>query len=161
MNTIHETAIIDEGAVIGENTVVWHFAHIRDSAVIGANCIIGQGVYIDTNVIIGDGCKIQNYACLYDRLVIEDGVFIGPHTCFTNDKYPKSSLWDDSMKKKTIVKQGASIGANSTILPGIIIGKESMIGAGSIVTTNVPAYTLVRGVAAKEFDSSYLRSRFL
>lgn len=143
------TAIIDRGAQIGDKTDIWHHTHIRGSAVIGNNCNIGQGVYIDTNVTIGDNCKIQNYACLYDKTILGNHVFIGPHVCFTNDRYPRSLKWSDEMKHTTIVEDGASIGANCTILPGIQIGSYSIIGAGSVVTKNVPPEKIVFGNPAK------------
>ncbi len=146
---IHETAIVEEGAQLGEGTRVWHFAHIRKGAKIGKNTNIGKDVYIDTNVIIGDNCKIQNFASLYNGLIIGDNVFIGPHVCFTNDLYPRASIWNEERLTKTVVKNGASIGANSTIVAGITIGDSAMIGAGAVVTKDIPNHALVFGNPAR------------
>ena len=141
---IHETAIV-ENATIGEGTNIWHFVHVRKGVSIGKKCNIGKDVYIDSNVIIGDNCKIQNFATLYEGLTIGNDVFIGPHVCFTNDMFPRAKLWDEQRLVKTQVKDGASIGANATIIAGITIGKHAMIGAGSVVTKDVPDYGLVYG----------------
>jgi UDP-2-acetamido-3-amino-2,3-dideoxy-glucuronate N-acetyltransferase len=149
---IHETVDISKKSIIGNNISIWRNVQIREGSVIGDDCIIGKDVYIDKNVKIGNRVKIQNNACLFDGNEIEDGVFIGPYVCFTNDKKPRAINSDGSIKKsidwslsKTLVKYGASIGANSTILSGIIIGKFAMIGAGSVVTKDVPDYGLVFG----------------
>jgi UDP-2-acetamido-3-amino-2,3-dideoxy-glucuronate N-acetyltransferase len=142
---IHETAIVEEGAQLGEGTRVWHFAHIRKGAKIGKNGNIGKDVYIDTNVIIGDNCKIQNFASLYHGLIVGNNVFIGPHVCFTNDLFPRASIWNEERLVKTVVKDGVSIGANSTIIAGITIGESAMIGAGAVVTKDVPNHALVFG----------------
>ena len=141
---IHESAYVED-AEIGKGTRIWHFVHIRTGAKVGNNCNIGKGVYIDTNVEIGDNCKIQNFATIYQGVRIENNVFIGPHVCFTNDINPRAFLWSEERLKKTLVKNGASIGANATILAGITIGEFAMIGAGSVVTKDVPEYTLVVG----------------
>jgi len=146
---IHETAIVEEGAQLGEGTRIWHFAHVRNGAKIGKNGNIGKDVYIDTNVVIGDNCKIQNFASLYHGLTVGNDVFIGPHVCFTNDLYPRACIWTDERLAKTKVKDGASIGANSTIVAGITIGFSAMIGAGSVVTKDVPDYALVFGNPAR------------
>ena len=146
---IHSTAIVEEGAQLGEGTRIWHFAHVRKGAKIGRNGNIGKDVYIDTNVIIGDNCKIQNFASLYHGLTMGNDVFVGPHVCFTNDLYPRVSLWNDDRLIKTIVKDGASIGANSTIVAGITIGVSAMVGAGSVVTKDVPDHALVFGNPAR------------
>jgi acetyltransferase-like isoleucine patch superfamily enzyme len=146
---IHESAIVEEDVEIGEGTNVWHFVHIRKKAKIGKYCNIGKGVYIDLGVIIGDNCKIQNFACLYHGLEVGNDVFIGPHVCFTNDIYPRARIWSNEKVAKTVVKDGASLGANSTILAGLKIGKYSMIGAGSVVTKDVPDYKLVVGNPAR------------
>ena len=149
---IDKTAIVSETANIGKNCKIWHFSHIRDNAVLGDDCIIGDFVYIDCNVKIGSRVKIQNSALIYHGVEIADSVFVGPGVVFTNDKYPRAinsqgelagdSDWEVS---KTEVCYGASIGANSTILPGVIIGKYAFIGSGSVVTKDVPEYTLVVG----------------
>lgn len=141
---IHESAYVED-AEIGDGTNIWHFVHVRKGARIGKNCNVGKGVYIDTKVEIGDNCKIQNFATLYQGVKIGNYVFIGPHVCFTNDVYPRAFIWDEKRLAKTIVKDGASIGANATILAGVIIGKYAMVGAGSVVTRDVPDYKLVIG----------------
>ena len=146
---IHESAYVEDDVEIGENTNVWHFVHIRKGARIGKNCNIGKSVYIDLNVEVGDNCKIQNFATLYHGLTIGNNVFIGPHACFTNDVYPRADIWDENKLVKTVVKDGASIGANSTIVAGVTIGKYAMIGAGAVVTKDVPDYALVIGNPAK------------
>lgn len=145
---IHETAIVEE-AEIGKGTNIWHFVHVRSGAKIGEKCNIGKGVYIDTNVVIGNNCKIQNFASLYQGLTVYDDVFIGPHVCFTNDLHPRAHIWSEDRLINTTVKKGASIGANSTIIAGITIGEYSMIGAGAVVTKDVPDYALVVGNPAR------------
>jgi len=144
----HPTAIIEKNVKIGKNTRIWHFVHIREGAVIGENCNIGKCVYIDTDVKIGNNVKIQNFATIYRGVEIEDDVFIGPHVTFTNDLYPRafSKNWK---VVPTLVKKGASIGANATIICGVTIGEYAMIGAGSVVTRDVPNFGLVYGNPAK------------
>lgn len=142
---IHPTAIVSENATIGGGTKIWHHCHIREYARIGKNCILGKGVYVDVQVTVGDECKIQNYACLYQGVTLGDRVFIGPHVTFTNDIYPRSWQWDAHHLKPTTVKEGASLGANATIVCGTIIGKYSMVGAGTVVTADVPDHALVVG----------------
>jgi UDP-2-acetamido-3-amino-2,3-dideoxy-glucuronate N-acetyltransferase len=146
---IHPTAIVSENASVGEGTKIWHHCHVREYVQIGKACILGKGVYIDVHVVVGDECKIQNYACLYQGVILKDRVFIGPHATFTNDQYPRSWLWDAERLKKTDVKEGASIGANATVVCGTTIGKYSMVGAGTVVTTNVPDHGLVVGNPGK------------
>ena len=141
---IHESAYVED-AEVGEGTKIWHFAHVRKGAHIGKNCIIGKGVYVDTNVEVGDNCKIQNFACIYHGVELSNDVFIGPHVCFTNDIFPRAFLWDEERLTKTRVQEGASIGANATIVAGVAIGKYAMVGAGAVVTRDVPDHGLVFG----------------
>lgn len=145
---IHPTAIVEENVQIGENTRIWHFVHVRKNAKIGKNCNIGKDVYIDTGVSIGNNVKIQNGVSVYRGVTIEDDVFIGPYAVFTNDLYPRSfnEEWE---LVSTLIKKGASIGANSTIVCGVIIGEYAMVGAGAVVTKNVPPYGLVLGNPAR------------
>ena len=145
----HETAIVEKDANIGNNTKIWHFAHIRENTNIGENCNFGKGVYIDFEVKIGNEVKIQNEVSIWNGITIEDNVFIGPHACFVNDLYPRSKIWNKDRIKKTLIKEGASIGANSTILCNLEIGKYALIGAGSVVTKNVPNHGIVIGNPAK------------
>jgi len=145
---IHESAYIED-AVIGEGTNIWHFVHVRKGAKIGRKCNIGKGVYIDINVTIGDNCKIQNFATIYQGVTIGNNVFIGPHACFTNDLYPRAFIWNEDRLEKTVVRDGASIGANSTIIAGVTIGRYAMVGAGAVVTGDVPDYGLVIGNPAR------------
>ncbi len=149
-------SIVDPGAEIGEHTRVWHFCQVRAGARIGRSCILSKGVYVDAGVVIGDNVKIQNNVSLYQGVTVEDGVFIGPHVCFTNDKYPRAINPDGSLKSTddwkvspTIVRYGASIGANATIVCGVTIGRWAMVAAGSVVTRDVPDYALVRGNPAR------------
>jgi acetyltransferase-like isoleucine patch superfamily enzyme len=144
----HPTSEISGDARIGDNTKIWHFAQVREGAVIGKDCIVGKGAYVGAGVKIGSGVKIQNFATIYQGVTIEDDVFIGPHVVFTNDKYPRafSKQWEII---PTVVRRRASIGANSTIICGVTIGIYSMVGAGSVVTRNVPPHTLVVGNPAK------------
>lgn len=149
---IHPTAEVSPQANLGDGTSVWHQAQVRESAAIGSNCIIGKGVYIDAGVSIGNNVKIQNYVSVYQGVYIEDGVFVGPHVCFTNDLRPRAITPDNNLKSanewlliNTRIRHGAAIGANSTIRCGITIGEWSMVGAGSVVTKNIPDYGLAWG----------------
>lgn len=145
----HESAIIDEGAEIGIETRIWHFCHIMPGAKIGAHCNIGQNVFIDNNAVVGNNVKIQNNVSVYNSVVIEDDVFIGPSVVFTNVTNPRSFIERKSEFKKTIVRKGASIGANATLLCGIEIGNYALIGAGAVVTKDVPAFSIVTGNPAR------------
>ena len=147
---VHESSYIDEDVEIGEGTKIWHFCHIQQGARIGKGCSLGQNVNVSNNVIIGDACKIQNSVSLYEGVELEDGVFCGPSCVFTNDltpraRYPKGRAG----YKKTLVKEGASIGANATIVCGYTIGRFAMVAAGAVVTKDVPDYALVAGVPAR------------
>ena len=153
---IHPTADVSDRAEIGEGTIIWHQAQVREDVKIGRDCIIGKGVYVDAGVPIGDNVKIQNYVSVYHGVKIEDGVFVGPHVCFTNDLKPRAINPDDSLKaaddwrlSETLVGHGAALGANPTIRFGITIGEWAMVGSGSVVTKNVPAHGLVYGNPAK------------
>ena len=145
---IHPTAIIDPNAQIGSGSMVWVNVQVRESATVGKNCVLSKDVYVDSNVSIGDECKIQNSVSVYDGVTIECRVFIGPGACFTNDKVPRAFIsgWEIS---KTLIKQGASLGANCTIVCGVVIGEYAMIAAGSVVTKDVPPYMLVSGNPAR------------
>ncbi|PKP54474.1 MAG: N-acetyltransferase [Candidatus Altiarchaeales archaeon HGW-Altiarchaeales-3] len=149
MTSIHKTAEVSKEAKIGKGTGIWHQAQVRENAEIGENCNIGKGVYVDFGVKIGNNCKIQNYVSIYHGVEIEDDVFIGPSVTFTNDLYPRAFIWNEEKVSRTRVKKGASIGANSTIICGITIGEYAMIGAGSVVTKDVPDNALVYGNPAK------------
>ena len=146
---IHESSYIDEGAIIGEKTKIWHFCHIMSGARIGSDCVIGQNVNIGSKAIIGNGVKIQNNVSVYDDVIIEDDVFCGPSCVFTNVINPRAFIDRKNEYKKTIIKKGASIGANATIICGVTIGEYAFIGAGSVVTHDVPPYTLAYGNPAR------------
>ena len=141
----HETVIIDKDCQIGKNTKIWHFSHLMTGCKIGANCNIGQNVVVSPDVVLGENVKVQNNVSIYTGVICEDDVFLGPSMVFTNILNPRSAVNRKSNYKKTIVKQGASIGANATILCGIEIGKYALIGAGSVVTKDVPAHALIIG----------------
>jgi UDP-2-acetamido-3-amino-2,3-dideoxy-glucuronate N-acetyltransferase len=141
----HPTAVIDEGAMIGEGTVVWHFSHIMSGAVVGKNCNIGQNVVVSPRAVLGNNVKVQNNVSVYTGVVCEDDVFLGPSCVFTNVINPRSFISRKAEFKPTRVKKGASIGANATIICGITIGEYAMIGAGSVVTKDVPEYALIVG----------------
>jgi len=147
--TIHPSAIVDEGAQLGEGTRVWHFAHVCAGARIGAACSLGQGVYVGNDVVIGRNVKIQNNVSVYDAVTLEDDVFCGPSMVFTNVINPRSAVSRKHAYKRTLVKQGASLGANCTIVCGVTIGRYAFVGAGAVVTQDVPDYALVVGVPAK------------
>jgi UDP-2-acetamido-3-amino-2,3-dideoxy-glucuronate N-acetyltransferase len=146
---IHESSYADECAEIGEGTKIWHFCHIMPGAKIGKNCSLGQNVNIGSRAIIGNGVKIQNNVSVYDDVIIEDDVFCGPSCVFTNVINPRAFIERKHEYKKTIIKKGATIGANATIICGITIGEYALIGAGSVVTKDVPAYALAYGNPAR------------
>lgn len=146
----HPTAIIEEGAIIGDNTKIWQFSHVMKSAVLGANCILGQNVQVANDVVLGNGVKVQNNVSIYTGVICEDDVFLGPSMVFTNVINPRAFVARKNEFKKTLVKKGASIGANATIVCGNTIGEYAMIGAGAVITKDVPAYALVVGNPAKQ-----------
>jgi len=146
----HETAVVDEGCTIGEGVKIWHFSHIMPNCVIGDKCNIGQNVVISPDVVLGKNVKIQNNVSIYTGVICEDDVFLGPSMVFTNVINPRSAVNRKSEYAKTIVKKGASIGANATIVCGHDIGAFAFIGAGAVVTKNVPDYALLVGNPAKQ-----------
>ena len=146
---VHESSYVDEGAEIGEGTKIWHFSHIMPGSKIGKNCNIGQNVVVLPEVVIGDGVKIQNNVSVYTGVICEDDVFLGPSCVFTNVINPRSFIPRKNEYRKTIVKKGASIGANCTIVCGHNIGRYAFVGAGSVVTHDVPDYALVTGNPAR------------
>ncbi|MBL7778741.1 MAG: N-acetyltransferase [Chitinophagales bacterium] len=146
----HPTAVIDEGCTIGKGTKIWHFSHIMPNCTIGENCNLGQNVVISPEVILGNNVKVQNNVSIYTGVVCEDDVFLGPSCVFTNVTNPRSAVNRRGQYAKTIVKRGASIGANATIVCGHNIGEFAFIGAGAVVTKNIPAYALVVGNPSKQ-----------
>src|SRR5688572_19891686 len=146
----HASAVIDEGCVIGAGTKIWHFSHIMPGCTIGENCNIGQNVVISPEVTLGNNVKVQNNVSIYTGVTCEDDVFLGPSMVFTNITNPRSAVVRKHMYEKTTVKKGASIGANATIVCGHDIGEYAFIGAGTVVTKNVPAYALVVGNPARQ-----------
>jgi len=146
--SIHPTAEVSSKAQIGDGTRIWHWVQVREGAIIGQSCTLGKDAYIDSGVVIGDNCKIENFASLYRGVTLGNRVFIGPHACFTNDKHPRSVSpgWEIV---PTRVEDGASIGANATIVCGTTIGRNAMVAAGAVVTEDVPAHALVAGVPAR------------
>jgi UDP-2-acetamido-3-amino-2,3-dideoxy-glucuronate N-acetyltransferase len=147
---VHPTSVIDPGAVIGKGTKIWHFCHIMGTSVIGRDCILGQNVFVAGNVTIGNQVKIQNNVSLYTGVMCEDDVFLGPSMVFTNVINPRSSVNRKDEYRKTLVRKGATIGANATIVCGITLGKYCFIGAGAVVTHDVPDYALVVGNPARQ-----------
>jgi len=148
--TAHPTAVIDEGCEIGEGTKIWHFSHIMPNCKIGKNCNLGQNVVVSPDVVLGNNVKVQNNVSIYTGVTCEDDVFLGPSMVFTNVINPRSAVNRRGQYAKTIVKQGASIGANATIVCGNDIGKFAFIGAGAVVTKNVPDYALLIGNPARQ-----------
>ncbi len=146
----HETAIIDQPCVIGKGTKIWHFSHLMAGCKIGEHCTIGQNVYIGTNVVLGNNVKVQNNVSVFEGVICEDDVFLGPSMVFTNVINPRSAISRKDEFKKTIVRKGATIGANATIICGNEIGQFAFVGAGSVITSNVPDYALFTGNPAKQ-----------
>ena len=146
---IHPSAIVDEGAVLGKATRVWHFAHVCAGARVGAHCSLGQNVYVGNDVRLGDQVKVQNNVSIYDAVTLEDDVFCGPSCVFTNVINPRSHVSRKSEYQRTLVRRGASIGANATIVCGVTLGEYAFVGAGAVVTRDVAAYAVVTGVPAR------------
>ena len=146
---IHESSYVDENVVIGAGTKIWHFSHILGNTVIGESCTLGQNVVIGPNVSIGSNVKIQNNVSIYDGVTLEDGVFCGPSCVFTNVHNPRSEIERKHEYRKTLVKKGATIGANATIVCGITIGSYAFVGAGALISKNVPDYALIVGVPGR------------
>jgi len=150
MPIIHETAIVDDGSVIGEGSRIWHWVHICGGARIGTGCSFGQNVFVGNKVSIGNNVKVQNNVSVYDNVTLEDDVFCGPSMVFTNVYNPRSAVSRKEEYRNTIVKRGATLGANCTIVCGTIIGRFSFIGAGAVVNRDVPDYALMVGVPARQ-----------
>lgn len=148
--TAHSSAIIDEGAQIGEGSRIWHFVHVCGGAKIGKGVSLGQNVFVGNKVVIGDHCKIQNNVSVYDNVILEDGVFCGPSMVFTNVYNPRSFIERKNQYLSTIIKTGATLGANCTVVCGISIGAFAFIGAGAVVNKDVPQYALMVGVPARQ-----------
>ncbi len=146
----HESAIVDEGATIGEGTKIWHFSHVCSGAVIGNACSLGQNVFVGNQVVIGNNCKIQNNVSVYDNVTLEDDVFCGPSMVFTNVYNPRSAVSRKNEYRDTLFGQGATLGANCTIVCGVTIGRSAFIGAGAVVNKDVPDYALMVGVPARQ-----------
>lgn len=148
--TVHPSAIVDEGAQIGASSRIWHFVHVCGGARIGQDVSLGQNVFIGNKVVIGDRCKIQNNVSVYDNVTLEEGVFCGPSMVFTNVYNPRALIERKSEYRDTLVKKGASLGANCTIVCGVTIGEFAFVGAGAVVNKDVPAYALMVGVPARQ-----------
>lgn len=147
---VHHSAIVDEGATIGDHTRIWHFSHVSSGASIGEHCSLGQNVYIADKVLIGSNVKVQNNVSIYDEVVLEDDVFCGPSMVFTNVLNPRSGVNRKNEYRKTHVRKGGTLGANCTIVCGVIIGAYSFIGAGAVITKNVPDFALMVGVPGEQ-----------
>lgn len=148
--TVHPTAIVDAGAIVGEGSRIWHFAHVCSGAVIGARCSLGQGVFVGNRVRIGENVKIQNNVSVYDNVTLEDDVFCGPSMVFTNVHNPRSAVVRKGEYRDTVVRRGATLGANCTIVCGVTVGEHAFVGAGAVVTRNVPPFALMVGVPARQ-----------
>ncbi len=150
MNRIHETAIVDQGAVLGDNIAIWHWCHVMEGAVIGDGCSLGQGVFVAQGAVLGKRCRVQNHVSIFDGVTLEDEVFVGPSAVFTNVKQPSvKSPVPKEQYAKTLVKKGAAIGAGAVIICGVTIGEGAFVGAGAVVTKDVPDNAVVVGNPAK------------
>ena len=148
--TAHPTAIIDDGAQIGDETRIWHWVHVCGGAIVGERCIFGQNVFIGNDVLIGDNVKVQNNVSVYDSVRIEDDVFCGPSVVFTNVYNPRAAIVRKNEYRETLVRRGATLGANSTIVCGVVIGEYAFVAAGSVVNKNIKPYALMAGVPARQ-----------
>ncbi len=148
--SIHESAVVDDGAQIGAGSRVWHFVHICGGAKIGEGVSLGQNVFVGNKVVIGDRCKVQNNVSVYDNVTLEEGVFCGPSMVFTNVYNPRSLIERKDEYRNTLVKRGASLGANCTVVCGVTIGEFAFVGAGAVITANVPDYALMVGIPARQ-----------
>jgi UDP-2-acetamido-3-amino-2,3-dideoxy-glucuronate N-acetyltransferase len=146
---VHPTAVVDPGAEVGPGTRVWHFTHVMAGARIGAGCVLGQNVFVAGSVVIGPRCRIQNNVSLYDGVILEPDVFVGPSAVFTNVSRPRAAFPRRYRFERTLVEEGATIGANATIRSGLVIGRCALVGAGAVVTRSVPRYALVAGIPAR------------
>jgi UDP-2-acetamido-3-amino-2,3-dideoxy-glucuronate N-acetyltransferase len=142
---VHESAVVDEGAEVGPGTRIWHFTHVMSGAQIGKNCRVGQNCFIGSRAVLGDGVKLQNNVSVYDLVTLEENVFVGPSAVFTNDTNPRAAYPKGGKWIPTLVKKGATIGANSTVLCGTTLGRHCLVGAGAVVTKDVPDYAVVVG----------------
>ncbi len=147
---IDATAVVERGATLGDGTLVWRFAHVMAGARIGRDCTLGQGVFVAGSVVVGDRCKVQNHVSLYDGVVLEDEVFLGPSCVFTNVKHPRAAISRRHAFEPTLVRRGATIGANATLVCGVTVGRHAMVGAGAVVTRDVPDHALYVGVPARQ-----------
>jgi UDP-2-acetamido-3-amino-2,3-dideoxy-glucuronate N-acetyltransferase len=146
----HASAIVDEGAEIGAGSRIWHFVHVSAGARIGRNVVLGQNVFVGGGALVGDDCKIQNNVSLYDGVVLEEGVFVGPSAVFTNVMNPRARVERKDEYRPTLVRAGATLGANCTVVCGVTVGRQAFVGAGAVVTRDVPDHALVAGVPARQ-----------
>lgn len=148
--TIHPSAIVDEGAEIGEGSRIWHFVHVCGGAKIGKGCSLGQNVFVGNRVVIGDRCKVQNNVSVYDNVTLEEGVFCGPSMVFTNVHNPRALVERKNEYRDTLIRRGATLGANSTIVCGVTVGEFAFVGAGAVINRDVPDFALMVGVPARQ-----------